>query len=164
MNTATPTLEETTQQLVEIIEAYMSLGIAMAIIPYVLFAVGLYGVATRYGLRNKWMAWLPVARKHLLAEIADLRRFQAKKQKKMVTQFEIITCICLICIYAAIKLHGPLFLMLTGIVIMLLKINQVFCYYYFYRICDPENSVAYFILGLLFSPLNAIFVFHCRRK
>ena len=164
METVTQKLEEATQQLEVLTEAFMSLGIALAMIPYLLFAVGLYSVAKKYGLKNKWMAWVPVARKHLLAEVADLRRFQARKRKKMTTQFEIITCVCLVCMYAAMKTKNPFFVLIAGFALALLAYNQIFSYYYFYRLCDPENSVAYFVLGLIASPLNSFFVFHCRRK
>ena len=140
----------------------LGIGIAFAIIPYVLFAIGLSSVAKRYRIRNQWMAWLPIARKHLLAELADLRRVKAGKRKKLETQFEIISVLCLACIYGTSRISNPIFAVVPAILMVLLTFNQIFAYYYFYRLCDQENATIYFLLGLIISPLNAIFVYHCR--
>lgn len=162
METITQTLEEAVQQAMALGSSLLIIGAALSIIPYILFAIGLSNAAKRYGLRNQWMAWVPIARKHLLAEMADLRRFQTRKQKKLTTQFEIITCLCLACIYGISRTNNPVFIMITAILMILLSYNQVFSYYYFYRLRDQENATIYFILGLMGAPLNSIFVYHCR--
>lgn len=162
MEPVTQTLEQAAREAANFGALILLIGAALIVVPYVLFGIGLHSVASRYRLRNSWMAWVPIARKHLLAEVADLRRFQARKQKKLTTQFEIISCLLLACIYAATKIASPLFVFIPLILIILLAYNQAFSYYYFYRLCDLENSTIYFILGLVASPLNSIFVYQCR--
>ena len=147
--------ENTTAPITLIISVFI-------IIPYILFGVGIYNAAKRYGLRNNWMAWVPIARKHLLAEVADFRRYQMRKQKKLTTQFEVISCLLLVCAYAVNKVDNPSLFLIPLILIFLLSINQMFSYYYFYRLCDMENATIYFILGMICPPLNSIFVYQCR--
>lgn len=164
METVTQAIEELAQQLVALGNTLVIIAILISVVPYILFGIGINSVASRYGLRNKWMAWIPIARKHLLTELADLRRAQVGKQRKLVVQFEIIMCLFLACIYIAYRSSdtNTLMLILPAILGCLLTYNQAFSYYYFYRLCDLENSTAYFLLGLMVSPLNSFFVFHCR--
>lgn len=162
MDTITQAFDELTQQALALGNTVFIIGLGLSIVPYILFAIGLYSVAGRYRIRNKWMAWVPIARKHLLAEVADFRRFQVRKPKKLETQFEIITGLLMVCIFGATRTTGPLFSIIAVILIVILSFNQVFSYYYFYRLCDRENATIYFLLGLAISPLNSIFVYHCR--
>ena len=162
MNSITQALEEAINQI-ENTTAILTLIIsALIIIPYVLFGIGMYNAAKGCGLRDSWMAWVPIARKHLLAEVADFRRFQMRKQRKLTTQFEVISCLLLACAYAVTKVDNPLFYLIPITLITLLAYNQMFSYYYFYRLCDMENATIYFILGLICPPLNSIFVYQCR--
>lgn len=162
MDSAIQSLEETIQQLLSLGARLIVIAIAISIIPYILYATGLSSVARRCGIKHTWYAWLPIARKHLLAEIADMRRAQVRKETKLEVQFEILICALLVCVVLAVKTGNLFFLIISAILIVVLGYNQIFCYYYFYKLCDQENSTIYFILGMLASPLNTLFVFHCR--
>ena len=162
VDSITQALEEATKQLIALGNTALIIAFAMAIIPYILFAIGLSSVADACRIRHRWMAWIPFARKHLLAEIADIRRVQTGKQKKLATQYEICMVAFLGCLYALIRSDNPVFLVIPAIVAALLSYNQAFSYYYFYRLCDRENATAYFLLGLIAKPLNSFFVYHCR--
>lgn len=162
MDSTIQALEESIQQLLSLGAALIVLAVAISLIPYILYATGLSSVARNCGIRHTWYAWLPIARKHLLAEIADIRRSQVRKERKLETQFEIIVCSLLICIALLFKSENPLLLIALALLVVALAFNQLFCYYYFYRLCDRENATIYFLLGMLVSPLNSFFVFHCR--
>ncbi len=162
MDSAMQALEESIQQILSLGAALFYIAIALAIVPYILYAIGLSSVAEKCGIRHTWYAWLPIARKHLLAEIADIRRAQVRKPRKLETQFEILICASLACLFLAFKASSPLLLIVSAILIAILSYNQMFCYYYFYRLCDQENATIYFVLSLFASPLNAFLVFHCR--
>lgn len=161
MDTMTQTLEKATQQLAALGSSLIIIAVALSIVPYILFAVGLGRIARAYGIRNSWMSWLPIARKHLLTEVADLRRIQVGKPKKLTVQFEIITFLCIICVIAMAKMGNIALIVIPLILLAMLSYNQAFAYYYFYRLCDKENATAYFLLGLIIKPLNSLFVFHC---
>ena len=154
--------EEATQQIAALGNSLIIIVVALSIVPYILFAIGLGSVAKTCRIRHSWMAWLPIARKHLLTEIADLRRVQVGKPKRLTVQFEIITVLCLICVLAMVKVRNPVLVVIPAILLVLLSFNQAFAYYYFYRLCDKENSTIYFLLGQMAKPLNSFFVFHCR--
>lgn len=162
MDTMTQTLEKATQQLATLGSSLIIIAVAVSIVPYILFAIGLGRVARAYGIRNSWMSWLPIARKHLLTEVADLRRVQVGKPRKLTVQFEIMMFLCVICVVAMAKLGNIALIVIPLILLVLLSYNQAFAYYYFYRLCDKENATAYFLLGLIIKPLNSLFVFHCR--
>lgn len=162
MDLMTKTFEEATQQIAALGSLLILIAVIVSIILYVLFAIGLGSVARTCRIRHSWMAWLPIARKHLLTEIADLRRVQVGKPKRLAVQFEIITVLCLICVLAMAKVGNTVLVVIPAILLVLLSFNQAFAYYYFYRLCDKENATIYFLLGLMAKPLNSFFVFHCR--
>lgn len=162
MDLMTKTFEEATQQIAALGSLLILIAVIVSIILYVLFAIGLGSVARTCRIKHSWMAWLPIARKHLLTEIADLRRVQVGKPKKLTVQFEIITVLCLICVLAMVKVRNPVLVVIPAILLVLLSFNQAFAYYYFYRLCDKENATIYFLLGQMAKPLNSFFVFHCR--
>ena len=162
MNTITQVFEEAGQQIAALGSSLVIIVITASIVPYILFAIGLGSVARACRIRHSWMAWLPIARKHLLTEIADLRRIQVGKPKKLTVQFEIITVLCLICILAMAKMGNIAMVIIPAILLILLSFNQIFAYYYFYKLCDQENATIYFLLGLIIKPLNSLFVYHCR--
>lgn len=162
MDTMTQAFEEATQQIAALGNSLIIIVVALSIVPYILFAIGLGSVARTCRIKHSWMAWLPIARKHLLTEIADLRRVQVGKPKRLTVQFEIITVLCLICVLAMVKVRNPVLVVIPAILLVLLSFNQAFAYYYFYRLCDKENATIYFLLGQIAKPLNSFFVFHCR--
>lgn len=162
MGTMTQPFEEAVQQIATLGSSLIIIAIALSIVPYILFAIGLGSVARACRIGHSWMSWLPIARKHLLTEVADLRRVQVGKPQKLTAQFEIMTFLCVICVIAMAKLGNAALIVIPLILLVLLSYNQAFAYYYFYRLCDKENANAYFLLGLMIKPLNSFFVFHCR--
>lgn len=162
MEQFTQALEEAAQQLAALSGTLIILTIILSFVPYILFAIGLGSVAKQCRIRHSWFAWLPIARKHLLAEVADIRRVSVGKDKKLTVQYEVIICLFLACIYAITRTNNPIILVILVILAALLSYNQTFSYYYFYRLCDHENATAYFLIGLIAKPLNSFFVYHCR--
>ena len=162
MDQITKAIEEASQQLVAVSNTLFTVLLLLSIVPYILFAVGIRSVASQYGIRNKWMAWIPIARKYLLAQIADIRRAQVGKPKILKAQFEILALVLFACAYVLIKSSNIAIIIIGTIVAAIWSYHQAFCYYYFYRLCDRENATIYFLLGLVAKPLNSFFVFHCR--
>ena len=54
----------------------------LSVATYVLSALGLYTVASRRGIRNPWMAWIPVLNVWLLGSLSDQYRYVVKGQVK----------------------------------------------------------------------------------
>ena len=55
---------------------YMAL-LAYAVIAYILGSKGLYAIAARRGIKNPWMAWIPVVSNWILGSISD--QYQQRK-------------------------------------------------------------------------------------
>ncbi len=60
----------------------MNIGSILAIVGYVLGALGLYTIAKRRGINNPWLAWVPVADMWVLGCISDQYRHIVKNQVK----------------------------------------------------------------------------------
>lgn len=73
---------------------YLAL-LALAVVSYVLGSKGIYAIAARRGIRNPWMAWIPVANSWILGSISD--QYQQRKYgedpklRKKLLIFSIIT-------------------------------------------------------------------------
>ena len=72
----------------------MALGIAT----YVLTALAFYTVAVRRGLKNAWLAWIPVADAWLVGSISDQYRYvvkgQIRSKRKILLTLGIILVVC----------------------------------------------------------------------
>jgi len=53
------------------------LTFVLTIVMYILQSLGIYTIAQRRGIRNPWMAWLPVTNMWILGSIADQYRYVA---------------------------------------------------------------------------------------
>lgn len=78
--------------------AFVVLGnlvaVALAVAKYVLGSLGYYTIADRRGIRNPWMAWLPVVDMWILGSIADQYRYVAKgeirNRRKVILALHIV--------------------------------------------------------------------------
>ena len=61
---------------------YMLMVLAVPLATYVLKSAGLYTIAKRRGIRNPWLAWIPVGCAWIIGCISDQYRYVAKGQVK----------------------------------------------------------------------------------
>ena len=70
---------------------------------YVLTALAIYSVAQRRGLRNPWLAWIPVANSWLLGSISDQYRYVVKgenrSKRKILLTLQILSTLCGIALF-----------------------------------------------------------------
>ena len=57
MDTMTQAFEEATQQIAALGNSLIIIVVALSIVPYILFAIGLGSVARTCRIRHSWMAW-----------------------------------------------------------------------------------------------------------
>ena len=160
---------------------------------YVLESVGLYTIASRRGLKNPWMAWVPVLNCWLLGSISDQYRYVAKGQirnRRMLLLALVIISTLVGWFGSGVSaanlsaltqlLEGgtvPYSGMITGtvgtglLVVVaglaaktVLKVYRYMALYDVYTSCDPHNNVLYLVLGILFQFLTPIFLFVNRNK
>ncbi len=161
-----------------------------AVLMYVLSARGLQTAARRRGLKNPWLAWIPVANSYLLGSLSDqyqyVTRGRIRNRRKVLLWLEIAAAILLIVfmafytamtVYAFDEMTQPthqgmiewsLILMGVGVLMEGVVVTRsVFSYtalYDYYRSSLPNKRVAYLVLSIVFSFLAPVFIFKCRNE
>ena len=161
---------------------------------WVFRSLAVYRIASRRGIANPWLVWIPVGHDWILGSISDQYQYlvcgKVKNKRKLMLGFSIATfAVCIVCmvfavhfaVQSSIMASAPAYYMdesyLLGMSIGLLFLYAatiglvitmvVFRYmskYDLYRSCDPNNAVAYLVLTIIFGILDPIFLFICRNK
>ena len=76
---------------------WSTLPTLISIAVYVFTALGLYTLAQRRGLRNPWLAWIPVANVWILGSLSDQYRYvvrgQVRSKRKVLLTLNIISAV-----------------------------------------------------------------------
>ena len=76
---------------------WSTLPTLVSIAVYVFTALGLYTLAQRRGLRNPWLAWIPVANVWILGSLSDQYRYvvrgQVRSKRKVLLTLNIISAV-----------------------------------------------------------------------
>ena len=163
----------------------MLFAFAYSILTYVLHSLGLYTIARRRRISKPWLAWIPIGNLWLLGCISDQYQHMAKKKvtgrRKILPGLSIaaiaiyflwIFCAILGMVFAGsagTAIAGSVLLMLLGSLVLFgiaiaLTVFQYMSYYALYHSCDPNNSVLFLVLSIVFSGIMPFFVFACRNK
>ena len=77
-----------------ILHTIFGMPMLLSIASYVLTALALYTIARRRGLKNPWLAWIPVADSWLLGSLSDQYRYvvkgEHKSKRKILLFFRIV--------------------------------------------------------------------------
>ena len=80
-----------------ILRSLFGMPMLLSIAGYVLTALALYTIARRRGLRNPWLAWIPVADSWLLGSLSDQYRYVVKgehrSKRKILLFFRVLITI-----------------------------------------------------------------------
>lgn len=83
-----------------------SMPTLMGIAAYVLTALALYTVAKRRGLKNPWLAWIPVADSYLLGSLSDQYRYvvngENKSKRKILLVLRILIAVMSTALFAVL--------------------------------------------------------------
>lgn len=162
------------------------LCLGLALLCYIFQSLGLYRIAKRRGIRNGWLAWLPVGNMWILGSIADQYQYVAKGQVKNRRKILLglsIACMVLSGLGNVISFvlsmtagmtgdtnsaAGFMISVLVSVIIWVIAIVamvfQYIAYYDLYCSCDPDDSVLFLVLSILFSVAIPFFVFALRNK
>lgn len=151
-------------ELSALLAGYTVLIICFGIILIFLKSYGIYKVGKSSGCRFLLLAWVPIMKYHVVAQIADKYRVSVGKEQKLTTDFEIITTSFIVVLIAASQTGFSMLFLLYLILVPALAMVTLFSDYYFFKLCDKENATIYFILSLGNAIMNAIFFYHCRNK
>ena len=164
--------------IVYLVILLVALGFGM--VWYVLQSLGLYTIAERRGIRNPWLAWVPVANMWVLGSISDQYQYLTKGKIKNRRRTLVALMILLVGTYIAMIVGGILAAfsgtetasilatvfggLLCFAVAIALCIVAYMCYYDLFCSCEPGNAVLYLVLSIVISAAFPIVVFLCRKK
>lgn len=167
----------------------MLLGIAS----YVLTAMAIYTISRRRGLNNPWLAWIPVANCWLLGSLSDQYSYVVKGENKSKRKWLLILSIVSFALTVAIvilaistvgsailggfhneraimsRIMGPL-MSIIGLLLPLAGVGIAYAVirymalYDLYKSLDPDNSVLFLVLSILFGITEPFFLFFNRSK
>lgn len=159
---------------------------AVNIAGYVLTALALYTLAQRRGLRNAWLAWVPILNCWLVGSLSDQYRYVAKGEYRSkrtvllvlrIVMTALITAMVVCGIAAAMNFAMRFRSEMIGIVIAecamglaLAGISIAHAVVYFmalndiFHSMDPENSTLFLLLSIFFSVTEPFFLFFNRNK
>ena len=173
---------------------WSTLPTLISIAVYVFTALGLYTLAQRRGLRNPWLAWVPVANVWILGSLSDQYRYvvrgQVRSKRKALLTLNIISAVMglvmTVVIVAAVircvfsfrgasetEIVNALMGSIMGVLALCVPwagvaiASAVLSYmalYDIYTSCDPANNTVYLVLSILFGFTQAIFLFLCRNR
>lgn len=173
--------------------AVMVISAIVGIVTYVFQSLGMYTIAKRRGIKNPWLAWLPVVSYWISGSISDQYRYVVRGQVRYfrvimvalsaagvvlsglssaassAVLLEALEYIAAEDTETALQLLSAAgtgsFLSLLGSVTQLaLFVFWQIALYDLYTSCDPKNNVLFLVLGIIFSFLVPFFIFANRNK
>ena len=153
---------------------------------YILTSLAIYTISRRRGLRNPWLAWIPVVNAWLLGSLSDQYQYVIKGENKNKRKWLIglnmlqwalgaaMVTLCLVTVGSLIgNEHAEVIgsvVALVGLLLPLAAVAIALCVirymalYDVYRSLDPNNAVLFLVLSILFHPTEPFFLFFNREK
>ena len=157
--------------------------VAVSMAAYVLQSVGMYSIADRRGIRNAWLAWIPIGNLWILGSISDqyqyLTKGKIKNRRKALLVLIVAEVVAYIVCFVSMIIAGistaisgtpaaAIVTVLAGLVMAAISIALVvityMCYYDLFRSCEPGSATLFLVLSILISYALPVVVFLCRKK
>lgn len=174
--------------------SFGSVSSLVSVAAYVFSALALYTIAQRRGIRNAWLAWVPVVSVWILGSISDQYRYvvrgEVKSKRKVLLTVNILNAV--LSIVAFVRLIVTVVMLITSgghgfdemdiirqllsslafyIPVLILGIVglvvQIMALYDVYSSCDPANNVLYLVLSIIpgvSQIAKPLFLFLCRDR
>ena len=153
------------------------IAFVFAVVSYILSAAGMYAIAKRRGINNAWLAWIPVASGWILGSISDQYQYVVKG-KVRYNRIILISLLGASALLGGISSGSTQLLMegtsnvlgilggsfLASAVSIACMVFHVIALYDLYCSCNPQNSVLFLVLSIVFGITEPFFVFGCRNK
>lgn len=118
---------------------------ALGIAAYVLMSLGLYTIAQRRGIKNPWMAWVPVLNLWILGSIADQYRYVVKGEVR--SRRKVLIVLAILQAVAAIAMFVLLIGMAVNILMQLPELERM-----------TEDQALKFVLSSVLPMLGVMLV------
>lgn len=158
--------------------------LAVAVLSYVFSSIGMYTLAKKRGMKNAFLAFIPVASIYLLGKIADDINVTMNKksnygQKLLVTCIPIIVVSELYSVFAGVSAYVvsefsrlPIYILMVILLVCLVVVvlgvfflvYMYMCLYKIFKEYSPKKSKTMLVLSILFPILGDIFIFAIRNN
>ena len=182
--------EEVVSVLVGLLATVLAFVLVIRLALFIFRSVSLYKIARRRGIRNAWLAWVPVGSDWVLGNVADQYQYVVKGKIRNRRLPLLLLTLAVLVLQAVVSAMGfnsmldmvrvamtgsgypdvvriVLLAMITmvqsGVAIALLVVRG-FALYDFYSSCTSRYNVLFLVLGLVFRFLEPVFFFVCRNK
>lgn len=159
----------------------------VAVVGYIFQSIGLYTIAKNRGIKNPWLAWLPIGNYWIAGSIADQYQYVVNGQVKNRRKILLVLSIASMVISSLVSSMATGSLMLTtgdvdaemfvglgalGSVLELATSALELATFVFWQIalydlytsCNPKNNVLFLVLGIIFGVTIPYFIFFSRNK
>ncbi len=164
----------------------LSVAMAFSVVSYIFYSLGLSTIAGRRGIKHRWLAWLPIGSAWILGSVSDQYQYlvkgRVKNRRKLLLGLSIALCLLAalavpaavtagivmadgivgtVLFSALLAIFGGLAMIAIAIVMLVFEFK---CLFDLYRSCNPDTSVVFLVLSIVFSETMPFFVFACRKK
>lgn len=162
------------------------LGVVLVccLVGWVLRSMSLHSIAKRRGIRNPWLAWIPIGSEWVLGSVADQYQHLVKgkitSRRKILMLLTVATGVVAVAYIAAAAVIGiqievegrtdinPLVMIIPYLLLMGTVVSRLVFYhmsnYDLYRSCRPNGATAFLVLGIIFGVCEPFFYLACRKK
>ena len=162
------------------------------LVMYILRSLALHTIANRRGLKNAWLAWVPVGQEWIIGSVSDQYQYLTKgkiqNRRKILLVLQ-LAAVLISTVFSIINLAGSLVGMLnnygyaweysgmvmnglgiaglnflsSGLSIAAVVFRQM-SLYDLYKSCNPKNCVVFLVLGIFFGVTEPFFLMSCRHR
>lgn len=170
------------------------LGSLFGFAVHVIRALAIYHIGKRRGLKNPWLAWIPVGQEWIIGSLSDQYQYLTHEKNRNRRKILLILSLTAMVIgwvstgwgisrvlsvfftygeYAPPEAFAEVLLPMTGTMLLGMISSCVglaafvfrqISMYDLYRSCDPKNAIPYLVFGILFSILEPIFLMILRNR
>ena len=176
--------EETLMMFVGIYLTILAVVLVCCLVGWIIRSMSLHSIAKRRGIRNAWMAWIPVGSEWVLGSVADqyqhLVNGKITSRRKILMLLTVATGVVAVAYIAAAAVIGiqievegrtdinPLVMIIPYLLLMGTVVSRLVFYhmsnYDLYRSCRPNGATAFLVLGIIFAVCEPFFYLACRKK
>lgn len=177
-----------------VILAVSIVGMLARLATYVFRALPLYIISRRRGLRNPWLAWVPVGQEWIIGSLSDQYQYLTlgkNRNRRTILLILSLTATVVGWVSAAwgfgrafsyLEAYGgnlpydavaEMLLPVTGSMLLGVLsfgvgvaafVFRQISMYDLYRSCDPKNAIPYLVFGILFRILEPVFLMILRKR
>ena len=162
------------------------------LVMYILRSMALHTIAKRRGLKNAWLAWIPVGQEWIIGSVSDQYQYLTKgklqNRRKILLGLQ-LAAVLIGSVFSVINLAGSLIgilnnygyaweysgMMMTGLGVVGLNflssglriaafVFRQMSMYDLYKSCNPKNCVVFLVLGIFFAVTEPFFLMSCRYR